>query len=198
MNIWTNNTVVNRSETYYRQTKQAAALRGSQVHVTPGPCHTAQFYSTHIKPHSAWMGALWLGVQTRVRVDAVGSNSKITPTTFASGLLQLSSPLPTPFSRLSLPVITNSPSFSPFHIKHRPCLFVPFQGAVQRSWRCIRDQKSKAKINWLCKSQDRHAVNWLWMTALCGPSFFLYSSFIKKKSKQNLVNLECPLLSSSL
>lgn len=42
-----------------------------------------------------------------------------------------------------------------------------------------KKKKINAKINWLCKSQDCHALNWLWMTALCaifnGPLFKLHT-----------------------
>lgn len=64
-----------------------------------------------------------------------------------------------------------------------------------------RNKKSNAKINWPCESQDYHAVNVLWMTALCGPSFFSFllfkiSSFFKKKNNNNKLILSRWLLFS--
>lgn len=47
----------------------------------------------------------------------------------------------------------------------------------------IKKEINAKKINWLCKSQDCHAVNWFWMTALCGPWVFFSSCSPVEKIK---------------
>lgn len=163
----------------------AGGVLNGSVHVTAPPslgtCHTS-FHSFHL--------ILWFSFRLTVAL--------------ASRLCQCMQPsnlcLLPPFI-IFLTLLCLSPFHSVFpssHHSHHSHQSRPFQISTELVylpyWEnrdpecCVKDfffffcemkKKINAKINWLCKSQDCHALNWLWMIALCaifnGPLFKLHT-----------------------
>lgn len=153
--------------------REAGGVLKRTVHVTAPPslgtCHTS-FHSFHL--------LLWFSFGL-----ARGSASACSPQTFVSSLHSSSSSrsYACPPSILYFPVPTTATAA---HFRQAQSLFTWLtEKTVQKSWMLCKRFFSffceMKKINWLCKSQDCHALNWLWMTALWaifnGPLFKLHT-----------------------